>query len=500
MVMASKIAASGRAGRPSWLAPALDYATLWLGYQMRISEQPGCVVAVAWRGRVVLEAAFGQADIETGEALTPRHRFRVASHSKSFTAAAIMKLREQGRLKLDDQAGSHVAGLHPMIASATLSQLLSHTAGIFRDGVAAPYWEGRGSFSDTTRLRADLARPPTIEANTRLKYSNHGFGLLGVIIESVTGESYADWARREIVEAAALEETTPDVPLPAGARLARGHSGKALLGRRLVFAGDASTHALAPATGFVSTAADLVRFFGQLAPNARRSVLSPDNRREMIRPQWREPFGQLDQSYGLGIASGAVDGWDCFGHGGGFQGYLTRTAVVPAHELAVSVLTNSADGAPQAWVDGILGIFQRFETDGPPSPATADWSGRWWSVWGATDLVPVGEKVLLAAPGLIKPLHKATELTLTGPDTARISQASAFHSHGEPVSRRRAPNGQVRELRVAASRMIEETALARELEKTYPPRSGQRKTRRQGPKTPIRRSNARSPTKRRPSS
>ena len=187
----------------------------------------------------------------------------------------------------------------------------------------------------------------------------------------------------------------------------------------------------------------------------------------MIRPQWREAFGQLDQSYGLGIISGALDGWDWFGHSGGFQGYLTRTAVVPAHELAVSVLTNSGDGPPHAWVDGILSILQRFEADGAPSPAVADWSGRWWSVWGATDLVPIGEKVLLAAPGLIKPLLKATELTLTEPDSARISQASAFHSHGEPVTRRRGADGRVRELRVAASRMIEEAALVRELEKQY---------------------------------
>ena len=156
-----------------------------------------------------------------------------------------MKLREQGRLKLDDLVGSHVAGLHSAIAGATLGQLLSHTAGIFRDGVEAPYWQGRGPFSDVARLRTDLMRPPAIDANTRLKYSNHGFGLLGLVIERVTQEPYADWVRREIVEAAALEETTADVPLPAAATLARGHSGKALLGRRLVFPGDAPTHALA---------------------------------------------------------------------------------------------------------------------------------------------------------------------------------------------------------------------------------------------------------------
>ena len=61
---------------------------------------------------MVLERAFGHADLATGEPLTPRHRFRVASHSKSFTAAGILKLREQGKLKLDDPVGQFVDRLH----------------------------------------------------------------------------------------------------------------------------------------------------------------------------------------------------------------------------------------------------------------------------------------------------------------------------------------------------------------------------------------------------
>src|ERR1700690_4261770 len=95
---------------------------------------PAAVFAVAHRGELAHERAYGVADIGTGEPLTPRHRFRVASHSKTFTSAGVMKLREQRRLKLDDAVGQHVKGLHPGIASATIAQLLSHTAGIFRDG------------------------------------------------------------------------------------------------------------------------------------------------------------------------------------------------------------------------------------------------------------------------------------------------------------------------------------------------------------------------------
>jgi len=91
-----------------WLKPALDYIPQWLEYQLRETEQPGCVIAVVHKGQIVLERAFGYADLLGRAPLTPGHRFRVASHSKSFTAAGIMKLREQGKLGLDDRVGRHV--------------------------------------------------------------------------------------------------------------------------------------------------------------------------------------------------------------------------------------------------------------------------------------------------------------------------------------------------------------------------------------------------------
>src|SRR5258708_30330244 len=99
-----------------WLGAALDYIPSWLEFQMRQSEQPGCVIAIAQRGRIVLERAFGHADVVAGTALTPRHRLRVASHSKSFTASGIMKLREEGRLRLDDPVGQYLDDLHKAVA------------------------------------------------------------------------------------------------------------------------------------------------------------------------------------------------------------------------------------------------------------------------------------------------------------------------------------------------------------------------------------------------
>ena len=152
----------------TWLKSAADYIPQWLDYQMRLSEQPGCVIAIAHKGRVILEEAFGVADISTGKTLTPRHRFRVASHSKTFTSAAVFKLREAGLLRLDDPAGRYVRGLHPAVAEATLNQLLSHSAGLIRDGVDAGQWQDRRPFLGEKELRAALLEPPVIEPSTRL--------------------------------------------------------------------------------------------------------------------------------------------------------------------------------------------------------------------------------------------------------------------------------------------------------------------------------------------
>jgi CubicO group peptidase (beta-lactamase class C family) len=217
------------------LRAAIDYIASWIDIQLRASAQPGCVIAIALKDRIILDEAFGVADLSTGEQLTPRHRFRVASHSKSFTAAGVMKLRERGRLKLDDAIGDYVAGLNRKTARTTIGQVLSHSAGVIRDGRGIGQFDGRRPYLTAGELLADLAADPIIEANSRFKYSNHGFALLGLLIEAIAREPYAAWIKREIVDAAGLAETTPDMPIPKGVPFARGHSTKLLLGERMIF-------------------------------------------------------------------------------------------------------------------------------------------------------------------------------------------------------------------------------------------------------------------------
>jgi CubicO group peptidase (beta-lactamase class C family) len=450
-----------------WLQAALGYVQQWLSHQIRLTQQPGAVLAIAHRGKPVLEQAFGLADVDTGRKLAPRHRFRVASHSKSFTAAGILKLREQGRLSLDDPAGRHVKGLHPTVAKATLAQLLSHSAGIIRDGTDSDQWVDRRPFLNEEELRAALAEPLVIDANTRFKYSNHGFGLAGLVIEAVTGEPYGRWIRREIVAAAGLAETEPDIDTVDPARMASGHSCRLPLGRRVAIPGRNSTGALAPATGFVATAGDLTRFFSGLDPAAKAGVLDAASRREMVRPQWRSPHSSIDLRYGLGLMIGRSAGWDWFGHGGAFQGFISRTAMLPEASLTISLVTNAIDGPAAIWLGGVTEILCRFAREGAPARRLADWTGRWWSIWRAVDLVPMGDKVLVAHPDLANPFEEAAEISVSGRDRGRLALANGFDSHGEQVHRLRNARGQVTAVRLGGGEYRSEARLIAEMEKRY---------------------------------
>ena len=450
-----------------WLDNAIRYADEWLGFQMRLTRQPGCVLAFAHRGRTVFEKAYGHADVVRRERMTPRHRFRVASHSKSFTAAAVFRLKEEGRIRLDDPAGVHVEGLHPSVAEATLGQLLSHGAGVVRDGADAGQWIDERPFADEAELRAALTEPLVIPPDSRMKYSNHGFGLLGLVIEAVTGEPYGAWITRNVVTPSGLTETSPDAPVEKGTPFARGHSGELPLDRRVVIPADNPTRALAPATGFVSTAGDLVRFFGSLDPEARRSVLTQASRRAMIRWQWRDSQAPQADGYGLGMCLGHVGDWEWAGHGGGFQGVRTFTAMLPGRGISFAVLTNADDGLAESWADGVVRILRTFAGNPLPGRRARSWTGRWWSMGEAADLVPFGNRVLVAQPHQLDPFASADEITLADEDRGAITRAGGYGIHGETARLERGRDGKVREVWFGGFRWVGERRYRAELRRKY---------------------------------
>jgi CubicO group peptidase (beta-lactamase class C family) len=450
------------------LKDGLAYLEHWLAFQLRLSEQPGCSVAVERAGRLVFERAFGVANLSTKENLTPRHLFRVASHSKAFTAAAIMVLFERGKLRLDDPVGLHVDNLRPDLGSATIAQLMTHSAGLTANADTQNFWNDMSPWPDEAELRRQLGLPSILEPGEQHKYSNVGYGLLGLLIESVTSQDYGSWMADNVIPRAGLTETFPDYQASTCKLFANGHSAKQPIGR-LVIPGTNQTGALAPATGFVSTARDLVRFFGQLAPGATQSFLSVRSRREMIRRHWRETPSSSENYYGFGISSGSMEDNDYFGHRGSFQGYQSRTCVIPDLDLAVAVITNSIDGAAGDWLSSIVHILKHFAQAGVTAEALHCWQGRWWNVWATVDLVPLGNVVVYTSSDSSTPFSEPEEIEIITATTGRFKRSEAHALFGESVERKLDEHGNCVAILVGGDEFLGEAAHIDRLMTTYGP-------------------------------
>jgi CubicO group peptidase (beta-lactamase class C family) len=326
----------------------------------------------------------------------------------------------------------------------------------------------RRPFPSREQILAELKKPQPLEPGRRFKYSNHGFALAGMILEQAAGESYDAFMARDVLGASGLRATTTDMPARRDFPFAKGHSLPLSDGKRLVVPADQPTHGVAPAGGFVATPSDVARFFATLAPDAPRSVLSRESRIDMSRRYHRDNEGPVPLHYGLGTIIGPQsDDWDWFGHSGSFQGTLSRTAVVPAHHLAVSVMTNGLDGLATLFVDGIIGILKAHFRRGGADRITGRWRGRFHSLWGPVDLVPVAGRVLVAAPGAFAPLAGAPEIQPIGRDKGMIVKGSGFGSVGEMARIERDGRQRPVALWIGGARLLPRAKMEAEMRKRF---------------------------------
>jgi hypothetical protein len=131
------------------------------------------------------------------------------------------------------------------------------------------------------------------------------------------------------------------------------------------------------------------------------------------------------------------------------------------------MLINATDGLPAVLVDGVLHIMQAFAEHGPPAKRVADWTGRWWSLGGVTDLVPMGSRVFVALPQENNPLAAAAEIRVGRGDQGRIVNDGGFGNHGEAARLVRSRSNEVREVWFGGTRLLREPAAAREARKRY---------------------------------
>ena len=115
----------------------------WLAYRLWYGRVPGSQVAIGVGGKLIFSRAYGYADLEQRTPMRTDHLFRIASHSKTFTATRILQLVEDGRLGLEDRLGDHLREFaEDVIGEIVIRELLEHTSGLLRDGLDADFWQG----------------------------------------------------------------------------------------------------------------------------------------------------------------------------------------------------------------------------------------------------------------------------------------------------------------------------------------------------------------------
>ncbi|MFJ4849736.1 serine hydrolase domain-containing protein [Streptomyces sp. NPDC088733] len=339
------------------------------------SRTPSLVAAVVRDGRTLWTGARSCVD---GHAPDGDTQYRIGSITKTFVAVLVMRLRDAGRLGLDDAVDKHLGAT--AATGVTIRQLLAHTAGLASEP-PGPWWERTpgGLRPDIDGLLGEHAR--LHPAGERHHYSNPGFALLGAVVERLhDGQPWDELLWSQVLEPLGMARTTrrPQAPHAGGWAV---HPYAELMLPEAVH----ETGLMAPAGELWSTADDLCRWAAFLAAGDE-AVLSAATLEEMRRPA--APGGD----HGLGLQlTAAADGRPLVGHGGSMPGFVAGLWCDVAEQVGAVVLANSTTGAQTGVVArDLLRIVTEHEPRIPepwrpvsdPDPELLALTGPWY--WGTS--------------------------------------------------------------------------------------------------------------------
>ena len=302
-------------------------------------DMPGVAVLVGRDGQIVFQGGFGLADVKKKTPISPETKFRIGSVTKQFTAAAIMKLAEQGKLAISDPLAKYFPGV-PNAEKITLRHLLTHTSGLH-------------SYTDRPDFLTSVLQPiapadliasmqkdePEFAPGTKFKYCNSGYFLLGEIVAKVSGQSLADYLRATFFEPLGMKDTgiyvnaTP----PPGAALGYAvNDGKATpaLDWDMSWAGGAGA--------IYSTVGDLFRWTEALHGGR---VVNAESLKAMTTPN-PLPAGVDGLNYGFGLVVSEVQRLPTIWHNGGLHGWSSNLMWLPQQHMTFVALGNALPSAP----------------------------------------------------------------------------------------------------------------------------------------------------------
>lgn len=352
----------------------------------RIGEdEPGAAVLVARDGKVLYAKGFGYANLHNGQPVTQETIFRIGSITKQFTAAAILKLNEEGKLALDDKLTQFIPG-YPRGDEVTIHHLLTHTSGIksYTDEINFEDKEVTEPIaSSEAHIESFKNKPYNFDPGTAWSYNNSGYFLLGYIIEKVSGHPYHDYLKENFFEPLGMDHTGvhyKDIALDNEALGYSFQDGKVNLAPdwEMSWAGGAGA--------LYSTIGDLFKW-NEAVFNGR--VLQETSLHAAFTPVKLNNGDEAQPAYGYGWMLGEFRGWKSVSHGGGLPGFITFLVRFPEQHVTIAVLTNASPPNqlnPQQLAFDLAGMFfweemeaqRSFVTDSEVDYATySDYEGRY---------------------------------------------------------------------------------------------------------------------------
>jgi CubicO group peptidase (beta-lactamase class C family) len=437
---------------------ALHLLEVWADAERAYHEIPGISMAVIHDQDLLWAQGFGFADLEGRTPATPQTVYSICSISKLFTSVGVMRLRDEGKLRLDDPISTSldwfdIKDTYPDAPPVTVEGLLTHSSGLPRES-DYPYWSPPDfPFPTHEQIVERLAQQEELyPAFEYFQYSNLGLTLAGELISALSGQDYSTYIRTHILEPLEMESTTTEIPVAEhGRRMARGYTATRRDGAREAV-GVFQARGIAPAAGYASTVEDLARFASwqfRVLHHDADEILGRNTLREMYRVHWVDP--DWETKWGLGFATWRTNDKTHVGHGGSCPGYRSSFSLDPKAMIAAILMANASGvdaGKFTARAQSIVGpaVAAAVDTtteEEPTDPALAIYTGTYdlspW--WGESEVFLWKGKLAVVSLPTDDPLEDLMKLERTGEH--RFRRVRDDESLGEEIRFDLGPDGSV---------------------------------------------------------
>lgn len=408
----------------------------WVDSQMAYSGQPGLSVAVIHDQDVVWSKGLGYSDRENKIEAQSDTIYRVASISKLFTATAVMQVRDNGKLDLQDSIKDYLPWFNVKDEKGPIRviNLITHTSGLPREA-SGPYWTDN-KFPSVDELKTGLVdQNHTLGPWRKWKYSNLAVSLAGMVVEEASGQEYTKYVKDNILDPLGMHNSFMETVPETHPKLAKGYGRRLPDGSRS-FSPFTECNGITPAANLATTVMDLAKFaMLQFREDDEVGVLKGETLREMHRIHWIDP--KWTMGWGLGFSISRLNGKTYHGHGGAVKGYRTNLRICLEDKTAVIVFTNADDGDPVKYVDKAFPwmVHHIPEKQEPVKPIQDEWrayTGKYRSEWRDAEVIEYNGGLLLVTPSLLDPMLDPTKLEHIESNRFKMI-SSGYGSHGEDL-------------------------------------------------------------------